>query len=362
MAKFVRVNMPVDKPQDTFKLAKEAIEWNTELGAGTVLTGYVDMAVFESKVTAAETKQKDGDKKANTAQKKFLRAAKACGLAKGQNSDTEGTIHWYVLQIRDILLGKNHGTEEDLSEFGFNVVISSTGARRNIRVDIPVTPADMITLAKAIIEEHEELDVDSPLNDEPDMAVFTTLVTDADALMTEWAAAKANAQVLHGQALHALGYAEGQTSDTEGTIYYDLCAIRDRLLQKHKGTEEDLSDYGFEVVISEASTGKKKATGKITIELIVLMGQTAVFDLEGKDISPYQTATFLAVNQPGLAYASASEDGFPGPVPGYPLITGVPVVKETAEVITDLGLGDAKPFLKVQNNGVGPGTYRLTME
>jgi hypothetical protein len=59
------------------------------------------------------------------------------------------------------------------------------------------------------------------------------------------------------QAINILGYGEGQTSLTEGTVYFFNCSIRDFLLNKFEGTEEQLSEWGFDVVISSARVGKK---------------------------------------------------------------------------------------------------------
>jgi len=45
------------------------------------------------------------------------------GSAKGQNSQTEGTLHFMTLQIRDILLAVNRGNENALEPWGFNVSV-----------------------------------------------------------------------------------------------------------------------------------------------------------------------------------------------------------------------------------------------
>ena len=62
MAKVVKVTLPIDKPDDTMKLCAKAIEKHTELGAGSPLTGFTDMAAFETKTTDAADKRKAADK------------------------------------------------------------------------------------------------------------------------------------------------------------------------------------------------------------------------------------------------------------------------------------------------------------
>ena len=60
------------------------------------------------------------------------------------------------------------------------------------------------------------------------------------------------------QARQVLGIDVGQTIDTLGTTYSDVDLIKGRLLNKFKGTEEALSQYGFNVVISTAKAPTKK--------------------------------------------------------------------------------------------------------
>lgn len=232
------------------KLAKIVSEKHTALGAGSPLTGFVDMAAFEAHRASAELLQKEGDEADGIAQSKYNQAANLCGIAEGQNKQNENTVYWLTLQSRDVLRLKHRGIEESLEEYGFNVVISQTGARKNVRIDIPNdNPALLLALAADIIARHTTLGAGSPLTGNVDMTLFAGTVTSATTLLGEWETQRSLAQSKHNQALNIIGYGAGQTSQTVGTLYYDLNTVRDRLLQVNSGIEEALSEWGFEVVV-----------------------------------------------------------------------------------------------------------------
>jgi hypothetical protein len=54
------------------------------------------------------------------------------------------------------------------------------------------------------------------------------------------------------------GTAEGQTINTLGTLYNMVGTIRDILLITYKDNEEELSKWGFNVVIGQAKSPKRK--------------------------------------------------------------------------------------------------------
>ncbi len=357
MAKFVRVDMPVNSPKETLSLCVEIIERDTLLGAASPLAGFVDMAVFATKHTNANTKQKAGNKSADDAQTTYNMCSSKCGLAAGQTKDTENKVYWFVVQIRDILLLKYKGVEETLSQFGFNVVISQTGARKNVRVDMPTKPETMLELADAIIEKHTELGVASPLTAAlVDMTAFETLVTEANTLLDDWKSFTEDAQTFHNQAQVILGYADGQTSETEGTIYYYLCIIRDRLLQKYQGTEEALAQWGFKVVISSKQTGPKK-TEPIVIEGEVNAGATANIDLNNTGV---QGDTKIKLENPG---STVLQYYFTNIINGIPVGAFVEVQPGETKTKTPIELGASQfnLFFTVRSLGVVKGLFKVTV-
>jgi len=55
-----------------------------------------------------------------------------------------------------------------------------------------------------------------------------------------------------------LGYAEGQTAETPGTVYNLLTSVRNILLETYRGNEEALQEWGFGVVVGTAKTPVRK--------------------------------------------------------------------------------------------------------
>lgn len=128
-------------------------------------------------------------------------------------------------------------------------------AKPTVRVKIHRNhPAKFIGLMKEIIEKHEELGASSPLNSSGliDMADFKAKVLQAEAFRNESIQHRAAAEARMSQARQILGTGNGQTSYHEGTLYFMLEVIKKFLLIKHSGSEEELSEYGFEVVLGTA--------------------------------------------------------------------------------------------------------------
>ncbi len=268
-----------------------------------------------------------------------------------------------MLQIRDVLLIKNRTEEENLTQWDFNVVITQTGARRNVRVDIPNdTPSDLSELADAIKAKDTALGVASPLNGTGiDMADFGTKTAAVVALVADAKTADADAQALHGQALNLLGYIEGQTSGTAGTLYYDLIIIRDRLLQVSFDEEENLTQWGFKVVVSGHSTGKKAGGGEtpepVTVEGNVPTPGLVTADTTGITITP-ATAIILQAFGTGLRfYFMNTPGGIPGPATPYVDVQGGQSITVSA---LQLGYSITAIYLCVENIGMTPGSYIIT--
>jgi len=128
----------------------------------------------------------------------------------------------------------------------------------NIKVELPRhSPDKLIKLNKRIIEKHEELGDDSPLK-ELAMDRVKSQTLEAEAIRNEAAKHHAKAEALNQKALLLLGIEIGQSSYTEGTVYFEDILIRSRLLQVYKNSEETLSTFGFNVVIRKSKMPKKK--------------------------------------------------------------------------------------------------------
>jgi hypothetical protein len=185
--KNVRVNIHVNEPDETIKLGKAIIKQHTDLGAGSPLTDNFDMTEYGDLITDSENFRKDAKKKEEQSQSKYNQAEVICGIAKGQNKQTKDTLYVMTTSTRDFLLIKYRTAPETLSEYGFNVVISQTGGRRNVSVDIPVdSPEAVLTLCNAIFQKHTDDGLTSVLlNSTVDMVLFDSKRTAANTLMTE---------------------------------------------------------------------------------------------------------------------------------------------------------------------------------
>ncbi|MBC8385442.1 MAG: hypothetical protein H8E57_08000 [Candidatus Cloacimonetes bacterium] len=129
-------------------------------------------------------------------------------------------------------------------------------ARRNIKV---IThhhePDKMIDLCDLIIAEHEAQQPSSPIT-HVDMVELKEKVLDGKSKRAQSKDLRRQSEHLMAEADTILGIEQGQTSYTEGTVYNSLIKIRDLLLALHKGDEEALGDWGFEVVISTSTPGE----------------------------------------------------------------------------------------------------------
>lgn len=360
MAKFIRVNLPVGSPENTLKLAKNISDKHTALGAGSPLTGFVDMTVFETNRGNAAALQEAGDEAQHLFESKYDQLAAVCGIGDGRTAQNKETVYWHVLQARDMLLVKYRGTEEQLEEWGFEVTISQTGGRRNIRVEIPRdNPADLVALAEAVLAKHTALGAASPLTG--NIADFGAKTASASALLGEWATATALAQSKHNQALNLIGYGEGQTSHTPGTLYFDIINARNRLLQFYSGSEEQAEEFGFDVVVSSALTGKKGGSFILVQEGDLAQGMVANISTEGVDSNAVDTVTFEATGSP-LRYYAAPAPGSPPGMLYLEVAAGQKVTKTKAEVDAQLGFNDVNQLLNVFNAGFAPGHYKVSIK
>ena len=83
-----------------------------------------------------------------------------------------------------------------------------------------------------------------------DMADFDAKLTEADSLRAQSKDLRAQSEALMEQANGIMGFDVGQTSENPGTLYYYMTMFRDQLLITYRGNEEQLSVWGFDVVVS----------------------------------------------------------------------------------------------------------------
>ena len=116
----VKVEIPVNSPDDLVKLATDVVAHNTELGTKSPLSG-IDMTTFSAKLQSGKEKRAQAKKLHEQAELLNQEAIRDLGLGKHQNSRTPDTVYCVLTSIRDILLALNKGQEEKLGEWGFNI-------------------------------------------------------------------------------------------------------------------------------------------------------------------------------------------------------------------------------------------------
>ena len=123
--KNVRVEIPIHKPDEFVKLAKNALAAhdadpaNSDLSpeeAEELRTLYTQIDDIRSRSAALHAQAEALSQEAQT----------LMGNAKGQTVNTHGTLYFLITGIRDKLLVKFRGLEEALSKYGFNVVIGTS--------------------------------------------------------------------------------------------------------------------------------------------------------------------------------------------------------------------------------------------
>jgi len=129
-------------------------------------------------------------------------------------------------------------------------------ARKTIRVNIPKSKPDgLIKLGQAVLDQHDELGKDSPL-DADEMKALQDSLTAADASNKEFKKFDGKAQAARQARDLELGTEQG--NGVNGTVVAGVTYARNQLLIAHKGHEEKLEEYGFDVVVGTAKSPVRK--------------------------------------------------------------------------------------------------------
>lgn len=256
--KNVRVDIPVGNVDDTLRLGKKIIDKHQELDAdaGSPLTGSVDMDAFTDLHTEAVENRTPAVADYQQKQAWNDQALNIIGIGAGQTLQNKGTVYWYINRVHKYLKMKFKNNEEQASLWGFDVVISEVNSRRHVRFNIPYSsPKGLLDLSSSIISKHTADGAGSILIPVIiDMGDFEAKHIQATELRDQAEDLDAESQAANQQARVLCGYGEGQNSNTPGTLYFLLTKIRETLLLIHDGNEEQLSTWGFNVVISETDT------------------------------------------------------------------------------------------------------------
>jgi hypothetical protein len=143
----------------------------------------------------------------------------------------------------------------------YNFIKNILMARKTVTVKMHRRkPRKFLKLLTNITEHHTELGAASPLQNAGfiDMTDFETKRQQAQQLYDEAVHHNIMAQSKMNEAYVMMGFAAGQTTYTEGTLYYDTVRIASFLKNHYKMREETLSQFGYDVIVGRSRSAKKK--------------------------------------------------------------------------------------------------------
>lgn len=126
-------------------------------------------------------------------------------------------------------------------------------ARKNVRVVIPSNAEELIHLGESIQAKHVADGANSPLNG-LSMADFETKLNEAKAKHNLQRQLHRDAEMATEERDGLLGKRKDQSMSTDGTVLNIIARVRDILLGQHKGQEQQLGQWGFDVNQSSTST------------------------------------------------------------------------------------------------------------
>jgi len=119
---YVRVEIPNGKPDALITLAQSIYAKHVAEGANSPLDA-TEMTDMDSLTTEAAADLTSARTKTGASQATYEAAYNIMGFGAGQNSRTTGTLHWYLIEIRDTLLDVFDDNPEELNKWGFRVVV-----------------------------------------------------------------------------------------------------------------------------------------------------------------------------------------------------------------------------------------------
>ncbi len=291
MKKNIRVSLETGSPDSMIGLSEAITEQHETYAGEESPLHHQGMEGFKKTTVRAKETLKESRKLHGHAEGLTLQAYTIMGVAKGQTIQTPDTLYFDVDVIRGVLLSEHNDDEEAIEDYGFNVLMGETKGRTDISIEIPANRYnDFLDLCEAITEQHESLAAESPLH-HLDMDGFKKKTIEGRATLKEARKHHKKAQGLTLRALSLIGIAKGQTSRTKSTLYYTIDIIRGILLKKFKGSEEDLEEWGFTVVITETTPGRKTKR----IEVIIPKGaSTTIINVADQKKAKNTGTTILA--------------------------------------------------------------------
>lgn len=126
-----RVIIPRKAPK-MLELCKMIVSKHKEMGERSPLDGAVNMQEMEQLFTDALAAYNEAEKLSRDIEAAYEKRNRLLGLLRDQNSTTPSTLLYYMVSVRDVLLGAYKGNERQLGSFGFEVNSSLTASEEGI--------------------------------------------------------------------------------------------------------------------------------------------------------------------------------------------------------------------------------------
>lgn len=105
------------------KLAKSIVAKHVADGVASPLPA-ANLTQLQTLLTDADTSLSVSKKLYRSAEKATQKRNKLLGIARGQNTQTENTLLFFLISFRDFLLGLHRGAEQTLGDWGYTVNMS----------------------------------------------------------------------------------------------------------------------------------------------------------------------------------------------------------------------------------------------
>lgn len=253
--KNVTVEMYLNDRTKFGRLSKTVGDVDLKQGEASILKNEFNMDDFRKQTHNSDETLTNAYLTQGNGESETQKAYELLGIYKDQNLSTLDTVLNDMNRIKSVLTGHYFNTPEMIQKFGF---IVNKGKSSTPNIKLPKRSINMFLPAvKKTIKRHEELGDKSPLANF-DMKKFTTRVIQAEEHLAKARDLHDDAEELFDEAIKSMGFHKDQNVNTKGTLYYTLASIRDFLLFKFKGTEEELEKWGFNVVISMSKKPEQK--------------------------------------------------------------------------------------------------------
>ncbi len=256
---YIRVNIPFRNADKTIKLVERILKQNESLAPNSPIVNDLDFLAMADTLERIATLKNEIYQSDKQSKALYGKCFHLLGTAPGQNLQCHGTLKVLITKVRGFLFHTYTISPMQLKVWGFNVKVGQTKGRRTVKISITgYSTADLLELAAAIIARHIKEGIASPLIGKVDMAEFALKTTEANTIFNLAEKKSKEREAKNNEMQKLIGYAKGQTALIAGTCYNFITLVRNQLLNIYDQNPDELGNWGFDVVISQGTPGRKK--------------------------------------------------------------------------------------------------------